>query len=147
MRFLSPHMEAEFRQRLHPEVREVLEDLDLWCEAAHTPQVVVTSVVRSEFDNDAAHGVARSWHLVAAAVDLRSRHYTPEQKKSVLWWLRSRCPQVGWEAFEHDAGGGLHIHLARKDVAWREAHGKGAQHGGDAQAAQDALPGGLKPHP
>lgn len=124
MRFKDAQAEAEFAKRLHPAVRQVLEELDDWCLENALPQVVVTCLGRSGLENQAANGVTHSWHLYSCAADIRSKHYTPTQKAVVLSWLTRTCPKPMWELLEHDAGSGSHFHLARRDFSWRNTFSK-----------------------
>lgn len=124
MRYLDAALAREFDEQLHPEVCVVVVELDEWSEENGIPQVVVTCIVRTPARNAAVNGAPKSWHLVAAAIDLRSKHYTPTQKAAVLAWLKRRCPTADWECFEHNAGTGWHIHLARKDLSWRNTFEK-----------------------
>src|SRR5690606_32137181 len=60
-----------------------------------------------------------SWHLWKTAVDLRNNHYTVDQRKRVMNWLRVKCqPPAGFELLEHDVGRGDHVHLATRDFIW-----------------------------
>ena len=126
MKFKTPALELEFREALHPDVREALEELDAWSAEQAIPGVVLTCISRNAESNAKANGKERSWHLVNAAADLRTWHYTPAQRAAVLGWLQSECPREGWELLLHDAGTGSHIHLARKDMQWRLTFGKAA---------------------
>lgn len=119
MRFLDAKLQREFDEALHPEVCARVHALDEWCEDNGLPQVVVTCVLRDKASNAAVNGKEASWHLVAAAVDLRSRHYSPRQLGFVVTWLRAQCPLEEWELLVHDVGAGPHLHLARKDASWR----------------------------
>ena len=119
MRCLDARLQREFDEELHPEVCARVVALDEWCEDNGLPQVVVTCVLRDTASNKAAGGVDNSWHLVAAAVDIRSRHYSPKQLAYVMTWLRAQCPPDEWELLHHAVLTGPHIHLAKKDHSWR----------------------------
>lgn len=62
-----------------------------------------------------------SWHLVGCAVDLRSRDYTAPQLAAVLGWFRRMALPPTFEFLEHDVGRGDHMHLGRRDFAWRNS--------------------------
>lgn len=59
-----------------------------------------------------------TWHWCKCAADLRSRHYTPAEKKKVRAWFEARCPRPLWEFLIHDVTA-PHIHVARRDFEWR----------------------------
>lgn len=141
MKYLRPELELEV-QALHPKVRAKLDELEAWSRDEGLPEPVVTNVLRTEDDQerlylglylsrghspDIAREKARarfSWHLVACAVDLRNRHYTPPQRKAVMQFLRQQCAPGEWELLEHDIGRGDHIHVAVRDEQWRLTYQK-----------------------
>lgn len=59
-----------------------------------------------------------TWHQVACAADLRTRHYEPAQRERVLGFVRQRCQRPLWEVLEHDVAG-PHLHVGRRDFSWR----------------------------
>jgi hypothetical protein len=59
-----------------------------------------------------------TWHWCKCAADLRSRHYTPAEKRKVRAWFEARCPRPLWEFLIHDVTA-PHIHVARRDFDWR----------------------------
>jgi|GEM_PF-5620059 len=104
-------------------LRKQMEDLTL-----NSTETTALLAVREHMTKDGISeraAVARwarsrfSWHLVACAVDLRNRHYTAEQRKQVMAWLRTNRGQPQWEILEHDVGRGDHIHIGRRDPSWR----------------------------
>lgn len=65
-----------------------------------------TSTTRTPEQNTAANGVPNSQHLTGTARDFSIKGKTPEQVKAFMDNLRSQ----GFEAFQHDAGSGMHVH-------------------------------------
>ena len=147
MNFKAPHLEVEF-DHLHPELRALLLELDQWSGEHKFAAVLVAHALRTLDDQERiylpiyqentglpperARALARqrfSWHLVGCAVDIRNSHYSEDERRTVVSWLRGRVEPVAgdWELLEHDIGRGEHIHIARRDVAWRKAH---SPHGG-----------------
>lgn len=137
MKFLTPKLEAEFAQ-LHPDVRFSIIDLDDWSAASGLPEVVITHVNRTEEQQEAiywkqiqkAEGLREkearekarkkfSWHRVRCAVDLRNKHYTKQQRGQVVLRLMQGRTKGPWEILEHDVGRGDHIHVGRRDFAFR----------------------------
>jgi hypothetical protein len=70
-----------------------------------------------------------TWHHCACAADLRTRHYGPGQLKRVRAWVMEKTappsdvrPQDRlWEVLFHDVTA-PHLHIARRDAAWRNLH-------------------------
>lgn len=149
MKFKTAALQVEF-DGLHPEVRRGVSDLDKWSVANGIPEVVVTHVFRTKaFQEETywpaiakrlaaenpkrpvgeieaeARAEARkkfSWHLVHCAIDIRNRHYSPDQRRRVMGFLqRGRAAPI-WEVLEHDVGRGDHIHLGIRDFSWRSLH-------------------------
>lgn len=60
-----------------------------------------------------------TWHWVRCAADIRTWHYTPSQLHTVALWFRERTATEEWEFKIHDVHG-PHIHVGRRDKAWRE---------------------------
>lgn len=123
MKFKHTVIESEYGE-LHPDVRYVLDELDAWSIARGLPEVVVTCIKRDDASNKAVGGVAKSWHLWSAAADVRSTHYTPEERADVLKWLAVYCPKPAFELLYHDVQTGPHIHVARADLGWRNTFEK-----------------------
>lgn len=72
-------------------------------------QPVITSGRRSEKNNKLVNGSPRSWHLIGKAVDLGVGNLTPIQQAII----RCKALEMGFEeVLYHDAGEGLHLHLA-----------------------------------
>jgi hypothetical protein len=124
----------------HPELQSVLKKLDAWSIKQGLPEVVVTHVSRTRNEmrsiyvpvylaqgmaEERAHAAADarfSWHLVDCAADVRNSHYTPAQLKQVMGFLRPLCEAPLWELLSHDVGRGEHLHLGKRDFAWRKAY-------------------------
>jgi len=64
-----------------------------------------------------------SWHKCLCAVDVRNRVFSRQQRKLLMERLRKGRPAVMWELLEHDVGHGDHIHVGKRDFAWRKAGG------------------------
>jgi hypothetical protein len=77
-----------------------------------------------------------SWHLVRCAADLRTRHYSPQQKVQVLRWFEERCPRPLWEFLHHDVTA-PHLHVGRRDFAWRARLVLARQPAGGADPSSD----------
>ena len=142
MNFKSEHLETEF-DHLHPELRRLVSELDQWSAEHRFPAPIVTHALRSLDDQERIYApiyadntglpvercksLARqrfSWHLVGCAVDLRNAHYSDDERRAVMGFVHNHiepCPG-NWEVLAHDIGRGDHLHLARRDVAWRKAH-------------------------
>lgn len=70
---------------------------------------VITSGKRSAKNNSEVKGSPRSWHLIGEAVDLGVGKLTPQQQATI----RQKALDMGFEeVLYHDAGEGLHLHLA-----------------------------------
>lgn len=121
MKYAEAHMQLEL-SRAHPELQKILKDLDAWSAEKRFPEVTITCVERTPSRNAAVGGVGTSWHMFRAATDVRTFHYTKEQLAHVYAWLDARCIRPMWELLKHDSGSGFHVHLARRDFAWRKAH-------------------------
>lgn len=76
-----------------------------------------------------------SWHRVGAAVDLRNTHYSKAQLAGVMNFLRHGRVTGPWELLSHDVSAGNHIHIGRRDFAWR---GQYEQSMKDAKSATEA---------
>lgn len=61
-----------------------------------------------------------SWHLVSAAADVRTNHYSREQLGQVVRWFEARCKAPIWELVHEPHGTGPHIHVGRRDYSWRK---------------------------
>lgn len=120
MKFLRPELKEEFEKRTNPEATEAIEDLDDWSKEERLPEVVIVGLSRTPERNADLGGVPDSYHLSFCAIDIRDKHYTPAQKKSVMGFLARRCPKPDWELLEHNVRTGSHIHVARKDRTWRD---------------------------
>lgn len=97
---------------LQPELVAALEDFGRWSVERMFPRAVITSLIRPPRERF-------SWHFARCAADIRSRHYDPDQLRLVLEWWAGKFPRPGHEVLLHDAGSGLHLHLAVRDQAWR----------------------------
>lgn len=70
---------------------------------------VITSGRRSEKNNQEVKGSPYSWHLVGEAVDLGVGKLTPQQQARI----KKKALEMGFEeVLYHNAGDGLHLHLA-----------------------------------
>jgi hypothetical protein len=116
----SPALAAEFLQVLHPDARRVVLELAAWSRKRGLPDPVVTCVVRDPSSNAAVGGVPNSWHLAGCAVDLRDKHYSPDERADVVSWLERRCTIGPFELVTHTHGNATHLHLARRDFSWRK---------------------------
>jgi hypothetical protein len=139
VKFKTAALEFEF-DGVHPGVAATLHALDEYSEAMGLPEVVVTDVLRTPAQQEAiywralqkagnlteeeARSAARkkfSWHLVAAAVDLRNTHYSRAQLEEAVAFLKKGRSAPMWEVLSHDVGQGHHLHVGRKDFSWRLA--------------------------
>lgn len=137
MIFKGAAMLQESKQ-LHPDVKFALLDLDDFCKAKGYPEIVVTMVLRTAAQQEEiywrqiansmhlseieARKLARkkfSWHKVGCAADIRNRHYTKEQRGQIMLHLLEGRTKGPWEILEHDVGRGDHIHIGRRDFAFR----------------------------
>lgn len=114
---------AEQLARAPTELRLVLTEFEAWCALQNFPAPVVTCVHRTPEQNKAAGGVPNSLHLDSRAMDLRNRHYTPEQRMECEQWLRARCPRWAFEMVLKPHGTGPHWHIGvhREDVHREES--------------------------
>ncbi len=143
MRHKTPELELEF-SGLHPLIRDLILDLDAYSRANGLPEVVITECLRTPEDQerlywkqlkrdlniseDAARRQAKqkfSWHLCAAAIDIRTSHYTPRQYETVKAHLQLAMAKVSkrpgfWEFLPDKHGTGAHCHIARKDAKFRD---------------------------
>lgn len=78
------------------------------------PGLLVTSGRRSAAGNDAAGGVPNSWHLQGRAVDFWHPSATELYRALSTARLQRISPGCTGpeEALVHDAGSGLHLHVA-----------------------------------
>jgi hypothetical protein len=120
---------------LHPELRRVLGELDAQLKGWGLPEGTITEGFRTPAEQEElywrmflklgereARMKARrkfSWHCVRCAVDFRNHDWTASDRDMIRSWMRNRCTRPEWEVLEHDAGTGLHFHLARVDFSWR----------------------------
>jgi hypothetical protein len=135
--FKSTSLAAQWAS-IHPEVRVALGELDDQLDAWGLPTLTVTDAIRTKAQQEdlywrmylgsgvlevAAREKARrkfSWHLTACAVDFRgSKPWEAPDERRIRSWLRKRCPTPQWECLLHDAGTGVHFHVAHKDFGWR----------------------------
>ncbi len=141
MRFKRAGLEDEFAE-LHPEVKRVVSDLDVWCVERGLPEVVISHALRTpsmqediywrkvlkerpHLTEPEARKAARSkfsWHLVACAVDIRNTHYSADQLLRITDWLKQARPGKDWEILSHDVGHGNHLHIGCKDEEWRKGY-------------------------
>jgi hypothetical protein len=77
-----------------------------------------------------------SWHLVRCAADLRSRHYSPAQLAQVRRWFEERCQRPLYEFLVHDVTA-PHLHVGRRDFAWRARVVLARQPAGEADPSSD----------
>ena len=77
--------------------------------------IVLTHLFRSQADQYRIYGAGykkRSWHQFWKGVDIRSNHYTVEEKDSVQKFLNT----LGLErVLRHDIGLGDHFHIEERD--------------------------------
>jgi hypothetical protein len=145
--FKTPNQDLEF-VALHPIVRTLIQNLDVWSKAQGLPEVCVTEVLRTikqqeeiyykqmMRDFTCTEEVARmkarnkdSWHLWLTAIDLRVTQYTAAQRKAVIAQLKGEMDKISkaprfFEFITEKHGTGEHIHLARRDVRWKERYNK-----------------------
>jgi len=70
---------------------------------------VITSGKRSIENNTAVNGAANSYHLSGDAIDISLGNLTQEQQ----YEIETKAREAGWgEVLYHDAGSGVHLHLA-----------------------------------
>lgn len=123
MRFKHPHLEKEFHERLHPNVRTLLILLEHWSEDNDIPGPIISAISRAPewYDQNGLKRPPYSWHYCDAAADLRDKHYTTEQYAKVVFWLAANCPTGPWELITDLHGTGKHLHVGARDFRWRAA--------------------------
>jgi hypothetical protein len=146
VKFKTPALEFEFGH-LHPDVKRLGYDLDAFLFANQMPELVITHVLRTDAQSEEiywrsflkgglsepeARKKARekfSWHKVLCAFDARTRNpgagarYTKRQMEDILAFLKKGRDPAMWELLAHDVSG-PHLHVGRRDFAWRTKHQK-----------------------
>lgn len=136
MLYKFPHLEVEY-DGLHPKVRDVMKQLEVFCQSRAYAEPMATHIHRSvkvqeEFywrslmkANKCTEAKARelarakfTWHFVFCAIDLRDWVWKPHQVPEVLKFLKSLCDSSEWECLYHDVGQGMHLHVGYKDYQW-----------------------------
>jgi hypothetical protein len=86
------------------------------------PEPVGTSISRDvDFYEDEGLPVKKfSWHFVDCAIDLRVKHYTPDQLALVIGWFSEKCRSSEWELYHKNHGTGPHIHVAYREFGLRK---------------------------
>lgn len=131
MNFKVPQLEEELPGS-HPDLIDVLRAFDKWCFDEHLPEPIITALWR-EIGFYKKHGLKpnpHSWHLFRCAVDLRLSHYDAMAKEKVLAWWQEKLvdrkdkkgPKAKWELYTETHGTGPHIHVGRRDYAWKEKY-------------------------
>lgn len=106
---------------LLPELQVLMDDFGHWSAAQRLPVPVITCIKRGQDENRSIYGTDRfSWHYcidgVVRAVDIRTRHYTPEQRAKVFAWFNEKCPDSKkFELIIKPHGTGPHAHIAIRD--------------------------------
>lgn len=122
IQFASARIEEEW-DNLHPELRQIMDDFGHWSAANRLPIPVITCIKRTQEENHNIYGVQRfSWHLAdiktgrVNAVDVRTKHYTTDQRAKVFAWFHEKCPDVKrFELITKVHGTGPHVHLAIRE--------------------------------
>lgn len=122
MLFKTAYMSAQYHSQ-DSELRAVLFELDAVLKSKGITEFTISEGWRRHLP-----GKPFSYHYIGCAVDFRSsekdakqsKMYTSAESRFIMGWLSRRCPPSGWEVLEHDAGTGLHFHLARKDLEGRK---------------------------
>lgn len=127
--FKHSGLEAELREKTHPELRQLLLDLGGACARFGLHEPVLTCLGRTPEENAAVNGLLGSFHLFDCAADLRKWVWDEEtQLPQVLTWLRGAMARRGgkkrWGLKVHDAGSGDHIHVQVDDAPWRATYEK-----------------------
>lgn len=130
--FTSERVAVEWERCLHPDSKDLVTRLGAYSATIGAPQPVITAIsrARSWYSANGLPVNENSWHLYDCAVDLRVTHYTPEQRALVIKWLEQEtAPKKDegvkkWELVTKLHGTGPHIHLARRDFAWRATYTK-----------------------
>lgn len=120
--FASKEIEEQW-DKLHPELQSILNDFGHFAASNKLPLTVVTCIGRSQEQNDNIYNATRfSWHIpdiktgIIRAFDMRTRHYTVEQKAKVIAWFNNRCPDPQkFELIYKPHGTGPHLHLAVRE--------------------------------
>ncbi len=137
MVFKYPGLSREYSQ-LHPKVKALGDDLDIWVREQGWPDVMITHVVRTAAQQEAwywksiydatkvteelARAAARkkpSWHFWYCAFDFSSKRYSVTQERRILEYLQSGRGRPDWEIYGHNIGQGDHFHVAFRDVSWK----------------------------
>jgi hypothetical protein len=141
VKFKTPALEFEFGH-LHPDVKRLAFDLDAFLFANQMPELVITHVLRNDNQSEEiywrwfmkkgqsepeARKSARakfSWHKVLCAFDARNKNYSKSQLARIMEFLKQGRDTSIWELLSHDVGKGDHIHVGKRDFAWRTKHGR-----------------------
>lgn len=93
VRFKESHLQQELAEA-EPELRLVVQDLGDWIDDSGLAPLVLTDVMRTP----SFYGAPTfSYHFVGCAFDARSHHYTKEEKRRILRFLKERCPFPEWD--------------------------------------------------
>lgn len=138
--FKTPEI-ASYWDKLHPELRGLIRNLDDWMFDVGLERMTVTETYRNPdeqqriytpeflaqgFSPQEAARLARNkftWHAHLSAVDFRHsiRPYTDEGHARINARLKELCrPRENWELLLHAVGSGLHHHVARRQVPPKE---------------------------
>ena len=124
---------------LHPALRRALAETESVIIGWGLAPITITDAVRTKTENTAIYTAVNigkgmhprdaalkaqaqwSWHVCSCGADFRSsgKHYTDEEWKRILAWLKNHFGDSMWEALLHDVGLGFHGHLAFRDWDWR----------------------------
>lgn len=118
----------------HPNIREVLRELNRQVDSWGFPPLTLTDVLR---DASFYRVPKFSWHFCGCAVDVRTHGYDAEQKALVYGWLLNRCPKSGgWDVLlENEGRPEEHLHVEFEDSTRRreyEQHTGQSTHRGTA---------------
>lgn len=123
MEFASKRIEAEFDGDTHPDLKRMLGEIDRYIQSAYQKPCFVTCLRRTQEENTKAGGVRGSWHLFGCGADIRTRHLLDHERRR----LENHCHELidrdgreRWEIVTKLHGTGAHIHIARRDAAWRD---------------------------
>ncbi len=131
MKFKYPHLSLEF-DHCHPELRALALEFEEASRQNGWPEPEITSIFRTLdfYEKNDLKPNLNSWHLFKCAMDYSVREYTPEIRALVIRWWEERVLKEGdsqfgkkWELITKLHGTGPHIHIARRDFAWKEKYG------------------------
>jgi hypothetical protein len=140
--FTSSSERIEYEQYAHPKLKEELERFVAFSKAHSLPLPVVTCAGRTPAENSRTPGsVVNSDHLLDPAngdesfeaVDLRVRHYSPEELKRVVVYWRTR-QELGEAYFvsnlNHGTGPHLHVGIRLAALGVRTVNLEGSTNAG-----------------